>query len=250
VGGTLLIFTEIDSTNEEIWRLVGRDEACHGLVAVAETQTAGRGRRENTWHSPPGSGLWFSVLLSLDLPGGRIACLTQVVGVQISLALEPFLDPTVRVKWPNDLHLCGLKVGGILTEARSQDGNPTLVVVGVGLNVNQGREDFPPDIAGTATSLRLHGPGPLDRARVLDAILDRLQEGTQALAVDDLGDLERTLVERSAVFGKRVRVRGHGGTVEGTVVEQSLVRGLVLSTGGGERVEVSNESIQSLDLLE
>jgi BirA family biotin operon repressor/biotin-[acetyl-CoA-carboxylase] ligase len=249
LGAPTLFFDEIDSTSEEVWRLLGRGEARHGLTVVAESQTAGRGRGKNTWHSPKGTGLWFSVLLELDLPGDLIACLTQVVGVQLSLALESALAVPTRVKWPNDLHLAGRKVGGILTEARSLKGDPTLALVGIGLNVNQTEGDFPSELATLATSLRAHTRWPLDRALILDNLLDALEEGIDALAKGALGALDEALVERSAVLGKRVRIRGHGGTFTGTVTGQSLTRGLVLQTDEGETRTFRGESIHSLDLL-
>ncbi|MHC4598402.1 MAG: biotin--[acetyl-CoA-carboxylase] ligase [Planctomycetota bacterium] len=250
VGAKTVLFDEVDSTNEEAWRRHERDESPHGLTLVAERQTAGRGRGENTWHSPPGTGLWFSVLLHLDWPGDRVSLLTQMVGVQLSRALEPFLDASPLVKWPNDLHLAGRKVAGILTEARSQEGAPTVAVVGIGVNVNQSPGDFPDELTTLATSLRVRTEWPLDRARILDALLDGLETGVGLLGEGSLETLDEALRARSAVLGRRVRVRGAEGEVSGEVTAQSLAGGLVLRTDGGETRRFRGEAVHSLDLLE
>ncbi|MHC5036010.1 MAG: biotin--[acetyl-CoA-carboxylase] ligase [Planctomycetota bacterium] len=249
VGSPLLLLPEIDSTNAEALRRVAEGSATHGLTLVAEAQTAGRGREENVWFSPPGAGLWLSVVLSLKLPGDRVPLITQVTGVQVARALERALEVSPRVKWPNDLHLEGRKVAGILTEARSMEGEPTFAAVGIGINVNPRNSDFPPPLQSTATSLRIHTGAPLDRAPLLDAVLDALQEGCEALATGDLTDLEKALRSRSAVLGKSVRVREGDEFFTGRVVEQSLAEGLVLETDAGDRRRFRGEYIHSLDLL-
>jgi BirA family biotin operon repressor/biotin-[acetyl-CoA-carboxylase] ligase len=239
----------VDSTNLEAWRLVDRGDGPDGAMVIAEAQTAGRGRGENSWHSPPGAGLWFSVILRLDLPGERMALLTQMVGLQISLALEKLLGFRTLVKWPNDLHLDGRKVAGILTEARSQANKATVAVVGIGLNVNQEPGEFPGELSELATSLRQHAGWPLDRAKILDASLDGLAESRDCLAGSSLEKQDEQLAERSAILQRRVRIVGHGGEVTGEVVEQSLTGGLKLRTEGGKPVTYGGESIHSLDLL-
>ena len=158
-----------------------------GLVVAAESQTAGRGRLGRTWHSPPGSNLYLSILLRPVRPPSEIPPLTLLVGGALAAALAE-LGFAPRLKWPNDVEMVDergrrRKVAGILTEMSTAGDRAAHVVVGVGLNVNG--VDFPPEIAERATSLRLAGGGPkqlgeapplpLDRARVLAAFLNALE---------------------------------------------------------------------------
>jgi BirA family biotin operon repressor/biotin-[acetyl-CoA-carboxylase] ligase len=148
-----------------------------GLVVGADTQTAGRGRLGRAWHSPAGENLYFSVVLRPDRPPAEIPPLTLLVGAAVAVALRR-LGLSPRLKWPNDVQLADetgrwLKVAGILTEMASVGDRALQVVVGVGVNVN-GLE-LPPALAARATSLRRALGHPLERARVLGAVLDALE---------------------------------------------------------------------------
>jgi BirA family biotin operon repressor/biotin-[acetyl-CoA-carboxylase] ligase len=215
-------FGTIDSTNRYLLD-EARAGAPAGVVAVAEHQSAGRGRLGRRWEAPPGSNLLMSVLLRPGLPpdewhlASAALCLAAVDGVRDATGL------VLSVKWPNDLHSPeGLKVAGVLAEADlggAPAGAPPPVVVGIGLNVNwPGSErDLPPELAGLATSLRLLTGREVDRTVLLDRILGRLADravalespsGRSALA-DDLG-------ARCTTVGARVRVDLPHRSFEGT----------------------------------
>lgn len=135
---------ETESTN--IDARAGR----HGDVFTADFQTAGRGRLDHKWLSPPGANLMMSVVLAAEgIPPEQLATLPLVVGLAVAQAAQPLLDPSirtsVRVKWPNDVLVGGRKLAGILCERHGDQ-----VVVGVGVNV--GQTDFAPEIADKATS--------------------------------------------------------------------------------------------------
>jgi BirA family biotin operon repressor/biotin-[acetyl-CoA-carboxylase] ligase len=154
-----------------------RGGAAAGLVVAADSQTAGRGRLGRSWHSPPGSNLYVSILLRPRRPPAEIPPLTLLAGGALATALAD-LGFAPRLKWPNDVEMVDQtgrrrKVAGILTEMSSAGERCAHVVVGVGLNVNG--EDFPPEIAERATSLRREGGRPVDRAIVLAAFLNRLE---------------------------------------------------------------------------
>jgi len=249
IGSVLVSLPEVDSTSAEALRRIDSDQAPHGLVILADRQTDGRGRGENKWFSPAGTGLWFSVVLDLSLASDRLSLLTQVAGLSLCRALEAVPGVKPRVKWPNDLHLEGRKVAGILTEARTRPDGGTTAVLGVGLNVNQRHNDFPEALQATATSLRIVTGEIQDRASVLYALLDGLQEGVARLADGSLIEMDEALRFRSAVLGKRVRVCEGGIEREGTVTVQSLTGGITIRAEDGE-FQYRGEYIQSLDLLE
>jgi BirA family biotin operon repressor/biotin-[acetyl-CoA-carboxylase] ligase len=163
----------LGSTNERAWQWL-REGAVHGSVVTADEQSAGRGRRGRTWHSPPGLGIYASVLLRPALAPARLASLGLAVAVALREAVATFEVP-VRCKWPNDLRAEGRKLGGILCEARHGE-DACEVVVGFGLDVHA--VAWPRELATVATSMaqalgRPRGPG---RAHVLAAVLAALEE--------------------------------------------------------------------------
>ncbi len=146
-------FPELGSSNEEVVAQA-RAGAAEGLVVVADCQTAGRGRLDRSWSSPPGVNLYFSFLLRPALPPGRTFQLTLLAGLALAETLVGLGIAGLAIKWPNDLLLDGRKLGGILTEMAAEPDHVQYVVVGVGLNVNQPRAAFPPELQGIAATLR------------------------------------------------------------------------------------------------
>jgi BirA family biotin operon repressor/biotin-[acetyl-CoA-carboxylase] ligase len=150
----------------------GRAEAgqdAEGLVVVADEQTAGRGRRGHTWFSPPGSGLYVSVILTpgrarVD-PARATGLMTLAAGVALAEAVEATAGLTVNLKWPNDLFVGRRKLAGILAEAVSPSGGgetrEITIVLGYGINV--GPMAYPPELADRATSLESELGRPIDR---------------------------------------------------------------------------------------
>ena len=149
-------------------RLLDEDNE-EGAVAVAEEQTEGRGRLGRTWHAPPRSSVLVSVLLRPAVEPARLPELSLVAGRAVAEAIRGTgVEPSV--KFPNDVLVDGRKVAGILAEA--SDGR---VVLGIGVNVNQTDDDLPSETGTRPTSLRLETGAPVDRARLLAAILERLE---------------------------------------------------------------------------
>lgn len=162
-------FARVGSTNT-IARELAATGAPHGTVVTADEQTAGRGRQGRTWSAPPGSALLYSAILRPLLP--RHSVLPLAVSLAVCETAER-LRPGIacKVKWPNDIHLEGRKLAGILIEARPQEG---WAVIGVGLNLTIPTEDFPPDLRDRATSLfpspaGSRPPGPHNRQSAMRA---------------------------------------------------------------------------------
>jgi BirA family transcriptional regulator, biotin operon repressor / biotin---[acetyl-CoA-carboxylase] ligase len=144
-------------------------DAPEGALAVAEEQTAGRGRLGRDWHAPARTSVLASVLLHPPVPPARLPELALVAGEAVARAVAETtgLEPTV--KFPNDVLVDGKKVAGILAE--SSEGR---VVLGIGINVNQDASELPPGV--NATSLRLDTGATVDRATVLVAVLQHLEQ--------------------------------------------------------------------------
>ena len=155
------VLDEIASTNAVV---AAESDAAEGLVVVAEHQTAGRGRLDRSWVSPPRAGLTFSVLLRPEsVPEARWTWLPLLVGVALAEAVEGVTEVPTRLKWPNDVLVGDRKLGGILVERHD-----SAAVVGVGLNVTTTDAELP---SPEATSLLLAGAEVTDRETVLRAVL-------------------------------------------------------------------------------
>ena len=170
IGRQIIVLEQTSSTNDAILQ-VATANSNEGLVLFAEHQIAGRGQRGNRWESTAGKGLWFSILLrpkiqindSGQLTIWAIETISDVIRTQFSL--EP------AIKLPNDIQLYGRKVAGVLVEMRAQEKAPHLAVVGIGVNVNQSMEDFPPELQNRAISLGMALQRPVDRRQFAVAVL-------------------------------------------------------------------------------
>jgi BirA family transcriptional regulator, biotin operon repressor / biotin---[acetyl-CoA-carboxylase] ligase len=210
--------------------LIGPD-APEGTVAVADFQSRGRGRLGRHWEAPPGTAIHCSV--ALRPPARRSPQeLTLVGAVAAADAIELETELFVQIKWPNDVMLNRRKVGGVLGELR--DG---LVVLGIGINVNQTREQLPPDAKQPAGSLRTITGREHERASVLSTLLVRLEHHYNAWRGAGLAALYPDIGARDFLRGRRVSVDGLSGTAVGI----DRAGRLELEVDGGRRLVESGE---------
>ena len=220
-------YSRIASTNDRVKELA-RSGAPEGTFVWADEQTAGRGRRGRQWASPPGVGLWCSLLVRPPLAAGQWTRLVGWAALAVAATVRRFVHGPVGVKWPNDIVIGDRKGAGILLEVETPPGgNP--FVVGIGLNVNHGEDEFPPALRQQATSLRLaretYGPvsaagdGCLDRRAVLSVLLQELErtydEGLPQAFADVFDEMRR----HSVTLGRHVHVVGSGETFRGEAVD-------------------------------
>jgi BirA family biotin operon repressor/biotin-[acetyl-CoA-carboxylase] ligase len=177
IGREIIVLEQTSSTNDAILQVASTDglpSTPEGLVVLAEHQTAGRGQRGNRWESAAGKGLWFSILLrpeiQLSASGQLTVWATETIAdvIRNELGLEP------AIKLPNDVQLNRHKVAGVLVEMRAQDKAPHLAVVGIGINVNQSRDDFPVELQDRAVSLAMALGRQVDRQNFAVALLRNL----------------------------------------------------------------------------
>ncbi|HVV38062.1 MAG TPA: biotin--[acetyl-CoA-carboxylase] ligase [Acidimicrobiales bacterium] len=228
-------FATIDSTNT--WAMEqARRGAPEGLVAVAEEQTAGRGRLGRTWVAPRGASLLMSVLLRpTELPADRLHLATAAVAMAGADAVTLVAGVAPALKWPNDLLIGDRKLAGVLTEV---EGVPpaAAVVVGIGINCTW-PDELPPEVAGIAIAASHAAGRPVHTEDVLDVLLDnlatRLDDGWDAVAGE-----YRT---RCSTIGLDVRVELADGTVTGTATGVDDDGALVVSTDAGPRRVIAGD---------
>jgi BirA family biotin operon repressor/biotin-[acetyl-CoA-carboxylase] ligase len=224
-------FDSIDSTNRYLLDEARRG-APEGLVAVADHQTAGRGRRGRSWSAPPGSALLVSVLLRPFLPAARVHLVTMAAGLAVCEAVESIAGFAPALKWPNDVVVDDRKLAGLLAESEfGPDGAATAVVVGAGVNVDWPTP--PPELADIATACNLVAGRPVDRDALLDAFLACLR--TRLAMLDGIVVDYRA---RLSTLGRRVRVETATGTIVATAVDVGDAGELVIEDGDGTRSSV------------
>lgn len=171
------VYDTVDSTNNEAKRLASSGET-PDMLLLAEQQTAGRGRLGRSFYSPPGSGLYMTLLLHGVQQHADAVLLTTMAAAAVVDAVRSLTPLTPQIKWVNDVYLDGRKACGILTEALTDPttGQLTAVLIGIGINVRE--EAYPADIADIATHLPI---APVTRNQLAAAIADRLCDYLAAL---------------------------------------------------------------------
>jgi BirA family transcriptional regulator, biotin operon repressor / biotin---[acetyl-CoA-carboxylase] ligase len=231
LGAAAEFLATTDSTNRQLADRA-RGGAPHGSLLVADTQTAGRGRMTRQWFSPPGKNLYFSLLLRPDVVPMRAPQLALLAGLALAKAVEtlcPALTP--KVKWPNDVFLDGAKLSGILCDMAAEADRVHYLIVGVGVNVNIGAGDFPPDLRGRATSLRTVAGRPVSRPRLLAGFLNQFEPVYEDWLVHGLSGWLPELTARSYLNGRELSVDLGRESLRGLAVGLSGNGGLLLDCG-------------------
>lgn len=215
---TVMLYESVPSTNTLLKDLATKGEAVAGTCVIADGQTAGKGRRGRRFASPKGKGLYLSVLLDTkNLPAGTLAQLTAWGAVATAEAVEEVCGVSCGIKWVNDLVYGGKKLCGILTELslEAETGSVQSVVMGIGINVNGGAEDFPDEIAEIATSLCQICGKKISRAKLCAALIQKLDRMRLDFPEKEANYLAAYRA-RCAVLGKTVTIEKPDGVCVGT----------------------------------
>jgi len=180
IGREIIVLEQTGSTNDAILEVATADSN-EGLVLFAESQTAGRGQHGNRWESAAGKGLWFSILLRPRIDLASSPQITAWAAEAISGAIENEFPLTPTIKPPNDVQIDECKVAGVLVEMRAQKNAPHLAIAGIGVNVNQSREDFPKELQSRAISLAMALGKQVDRQKFAIALLRKMDRAYREL---------------------------------------------------------------------
>ena len=234
IGRRVVASYVVSSTNDVAFAALARDgELASGTAFVAETQTAGRGRRGRAWYARPGRGVLLSVALRVPSPPPPAAMVASAA-VAVRDAIRSTAELEATIKWPNDLLIGGKKVCGILVEARATEARADFAM-GIGVNVNDDPEhDFDPSVRGTATSLAAASGRTIDRAAFARALLDHLDRRLSAMLEGDRRDIEAEFVAGLGLEGRRVRLEVPGGERTGVLRAFDGARGVRLELAGGD----------------
>ncbi len=230
------------TSTQDLARRAAEAGAPEGTIVWSLAQSAGRGRSDHTWHSASGLGLWVSLILRPEFEQEAWPALTSLAAIAAAEALSIGAPPgwLAELKWPNDLFGRRGKLGGVLAETTGH-----AVILGLGLDIGHSSEDFPPELQGSVSSLRLEGFSPLPSLReLLLAFDDRFARGYDAFGRGDRDWLRSGLLARSHTIGRHVRVREGDAVVEGVAIDLGPLGELILETTHGVRAMRGGELLR------
>ncbi len=240
LGHELHYFEETDSTNRVAAELA-RKGAGHGTTVIAESQSAGRGRLGRNFFSPSMTNLYTSIVLRPSLDTAAAPTLLLAAGLAVADAVSATLGEAdeVEIKWPNDVLLSGLKTSGILMELQAEENQIDFAILGIGVNLNVDRQEFPEEFRARATSLRSHSGKSVDRIQftcrlysILEKILDKHQEG-------GMPAIRPRLDAYFHMLGRRIIVEDmRGGRTEGIATGLAANGALEIDLPSGEKTSL------------
>jgi BirA family biotin operon repressor/biotin-[acetyl-CoA-carboxylase] ligase len=205
VGRSMRCYESTDSTNQRAQEIAERDGE-DGTVFIAEEQTSGKGRLGRQWTSPPGVNLYASLLLRPVISPLDAPKLTFVAALAVVEAVASLTGLQATVKWPNDVLLNGRKLAGVLSEMRAESDRVHYVILGVGVNLNMSREQFPSDLRYPATSLRIETGQPVSRSGFVRQFLERFEEHYFRFLQEGFDVIRPDWDRLCDLVGRRVRV--------------------------------------------
>lgn len=244
IGSTIHSFEQVTSTNDVAQKLA-QEGARHGEVVVAESQTAGKGRRGRNWTSPPGLNLTFSVVLRPNLPPHRAPEITLVAAVALAQTLrESHL--AAAIKWPNDVEVEGRKIAGILTELSAEADQVHHVVLGIGVNLNAPLTAFPPEVRETATSLLEERGRKVPRALFAAALFSSLEMWLDRHEDEGFEPIRVAWKEMSSTLGQEVLVKTERTEMRGVAEDIGPDGALWVRTSDGKTERVLAGDVMAL----
>lgn len=225
LGGTLtplrreIVRLGVVTSTQAIAFVMAEQGAADGTVVVADTQTAGRGRRGRMWHDAPGDNLLISIVIRPRLNVADLPKLSLAAAVAVAEAIDFATGLQARLKWPNDVLVNGRKLAGILLESRIVA--EPVVVVGIGVNLRQ--RTFPPELAESATSVDLEGGREVGREELLEAVLDAFDLWRRRLEREGFAPLRERWLALADTIGRAVTVGEHAGVAVDLAEDGALV---------------------------
>ncbi|MBB5323376.1 BirA family biotin operon repressor/biotin-[acetyl-CoA-carboxylase] ligase [Anoxybacillus tepidamans] len=215
VLGQVIHYEEEVTSTQKIAHQLAQEGAAEGTLVVSELQTAGRGRMDRKWFSPKGTGVWMSLILRPPIPPQKTPQLTLLTAVAIAQAIQEVTGLVPDIKWPNDILINGKKCVGILTELQADPDRVHSVIIGMGLNVNHERDQFPEELRDIATSLAIEKGEKIKRAKLIQEILTKMETLYRQYLQHGFLPIKLLWEGYAISIGKEITARMLNGTIRG-----------------------------------
>lgn len=243
LGKRIKLLTSVSSTQEEA-RHLAEEGAPHGTLVLAEEQTAGRGRQGRQWYSPPGKGIWMSLLLRPDRQPVSIAPqLTLLTAVAVCRAVRKF-GVDAGIKWPNDILVDGRKLCGILVESVAEDELIRYAIAGIGIDVNLQREDIPQELLPKVTSVQIASGRRIERTELIGAVLMEMEQLYQLYTEKGFAPIAHLWEALSVTLGRQITVLTPDGEVTGKAIALEENGTLILQENSGNTCTIFSGEVQ------
>lgn len=242
-GRHLKLLAVTESTQEEVRRLAEQG-APEGTMVISEEQTRGRGRMGRKWYSPPGKGIWMSLLFKPELPVSSAPQLTLLTAVAVCRAIRGAAGVEAGIKWPNDILIGGKKVCGIILESAGEDGRIRFAVAGIGIDVNLSEEELPDELRDIMTSLRIERGSFIDRAALAGSILTELEQLYAIYLKDGFAPISSLWEALAVTLNRTVSVNTPAGSVRGTAEALDATGALIIRTEDGQVDRIFSGDVQ------
>ena len=241
LGSTVLRFESLPSTND-LAREMAQSGEGEGLAILARQQTAGRGRQGRSWSSPPGEGLYISLVLRPDIKPVDSPVITLAAAVAVAETLEQDYRISSDIKWPNDVLARGRKICGILVESAIEANKLLYAIMGIGVNL--GQREFPEELKETATSLLIESEQLVTPDDFLNLLLERLEYWYRQATAQPSEVIARWEAMSSYARNRVVRVESSDSIIEGITRGLTAKGALVIEMTGGERREIVSGEVK------
>ncbi len=238
-------FQKVDSTNSIAYQLAmqGADE---GEVIIAETQEKGKGRLGRQWFSPPYLNLYISIILRPEILPNQASMITLLSAVSTAESIKRYSDITPSIKWPNDILIGGKKVAGILNEIDSETDRIHFIILGIGININIGKEEFPKDIREYATSLKIETGREVSRKEFICFLFKEIEDWYERFIREGNKPVLDAWRRWADIKDKMVRVSSFKDEVIGKAIDIDSDGALIIEDKDGKLMRIIAGDVEYL----
>ncbi len=233
----IITVKETTSTNDELKKMAADGEK-ETVLFVADSQTAGRGRKGRSFFSPDGTGIYMSLLIHPDLSPDECTLITPLCAVAVAEAIEAVTEIKADIKWVNDIFVNRKKVAGILTEGAFTRGGTDYIIVGIGINLSPPEGGFPEEIRGIAGSLTEQSTSL--REKLIGEVVNRFMYHMGRIKSREFIPLYR---ERLFFLGEEITVISPDGSYRATAQDIDRECHLIVKTQDGKSESLSSGEI-------
>ncbi len=240
IGQNVHAYKSVQSTNILAGQLADA-RAPEGTIIVSELQTKGRGRLGRNWFSAEEKGIYISIVVYPNIDPAHAPGLSLLTAVSLADTISTYDGLDVRLKWPNDCLINGRKTAGILIELSSELDHVHHAIIGVGININHQRRDFPGDIRKTATSIRAELKEKIHRVQLLQKFLKQFESDYLLFRKTGLKGLKKRIDKYSHLLGKKIKLNRKGSIYSGKAIDIDECGGLIVETKNGLKTFLAGE---------